>query len=128
MPTCWFLLLRFFLRIDNLIVRVREVRFYYEFPRNKNETNQLYIDVTWKEINLQTNHNHINNSTSPLSPSLSTVTSTTATTTSVASPSTTSSSLSAVYLKEKYSKTSMTNDWPIVNDKEGIHKHYVLTF
>jgi len=34
MPSCWFVLLRFFLRIDKQLVKIRDTRYFCEFPNN----------------------------------------------------------------------------------------------
>jgi hypothetical protein len=54
MPTCWFILSKFFVRIDHVVVRCRETRLFHKFD-NIAEDGSLIInmDVTWREKNLQ---------------------------------------------------------------------------
>jgi hypothetical protein len=44
MPACWFLLARLFVRIDGVIVRIRETRYYHRFGDAA-----VHVEVTWKE-------------------------------------------------------------------------------
>jgi type 2A phosphatase activator TIP41 len=44
MPTCAYILSKLFLRLDNVLLRVRECRLLVEF-----ETQTLYRDITWRE-------------------------------------------------------------------------------
>jgi len=44
MPLCWFVLSRFFLRVDGVVVRIRENRLFHKFGQDVVELN-----VTWKE-------------------------------------------------------------------------------
>lgn len=47
MPHCWFLLSRMFLRVDGVLVRIRDNRFFHRFG-----TNTVHLEVTWKECKL----------------------------------------------------------------------------
>eukprot|EP00605_Chrysophyceae_sp_TOSAG23-4_P001526 GSChrysophyteH1.ASY1.ANO1.1674.1 assembled CDS len=47
MPECWFLLARMFLRIDGVVVRIRESRYFHCFG-----TARVHLEVTWKECSL----------------------------------------------------------------------------
>jgi type 2A phosphatase activator TIP41 len=47
MPQCWFLLARMFLRIDGVIVRIRESRYFHCFGAA-----QVHLEVLWKECAL----------------------------------------------------------------------------
>lgn len=49
MPKCFYILLRFFLRIDNVLVRCRDVRFFHLF-----EMKVIYRDITWREATWDT--------------------------------------------------------------------------
>ncbi len=49
MPSCWFLMARMFLRIDGVIVRIRESRYYHAFGEA-----QVHLEVTWKECAIGT--------------------------------------------------------------------------
>jgi hypothetical protein len=68
MPNCWFILIKFFLRIDHVIVRCRETRLFHEFQvpatsgdiggtkagenATAEEKNKIYMEVVWKEKDL----------------------------------------------------------------------------
>jgi hypothetical protein len=47
MPQCWFLLLRMFLRVDGVLVRIRECRYYHAFGAA-----DVHLEVQWKECAL----------------------------------------------------------------------------
>ena len=47
MPHCWFLLSRMFLRIDGVMLRIRDNRFFHRFG-----TNTVHLEVTWKECKI----------------------------------------------------------------------------
>jgi len=51
MPTCFFLLLSQFVRVDQVLIRVKEVRFFCKlYGEDDDESSfQLYRDVVWKE-------------------------------------------------------------------------------
>lgn len=61
MPDCWYLLLKFYLRIDGVAVRVRETRLFHNFSKHISRKDgndgkvctRLTIcgDVSWKELN-----------------------------------------------------------------------------
>jgi type 2A phosphatase activator TIP41 len=46
MPTCAYILSKLFLRLDGVLLRLRECRLFVDFARMK-----LYRDITWREIN-----------------------------------------------------------------------------
>jgi hypothetical protein len=68
MPLCWFLLGRFFLRVDGAIARIRDTRIFHRFGDKK-----IHMEVTWKEQSLdvaELKSNHVGvdgNSCEPLS-------------------------------------------------------------
>jgi len=47
MPHCWFLLSRMFLRVDGVMLRIRDNRFFHRFG-----TDAVHLEVTWKECKL----------------------------------------------------------------------------
>ena len=47
MPSCWYILSRFFVRVDGSIVRIRDVRMFHRFGDNK-----INMEVSWKEQDL----------------------------------------------------------------------------
>jgi len=47
MPHCWFLLARMFLRVDGVLLRIRDSRFFHRFG-----TDNVHLEVTWKECKL----------------------------------------------------------------------------
>jgi type 2A phosphatase activator TIP41 len=51
MPTCFFVLLSLFVRVDLVLLRVKEVRYFCKFNANENseEPIQVHRDVVWKE-------------------------------------------------------------------------------
>jgi TIP41-like family len=50
MPICWFILSRFFVRVDGVIVRIRDTRIFHRFGENK-----VHMEVTWREADLAEN-------------------------------------------------------------------------
>ena len=48
MPRCWFLLARMFLRIDGVLVRIRETRYYHAFGQP-----DVHVEVSWKECSIK---------------------------------------------------------------------------
>ena len=44
MPSCWFLLLRLFMRVDNTETRIRSYRYFHSFGSNK-----IDVDICWQE-------------------------------------------------------------------------------
>lgn len=50
MPICWFILSRFFLRVDGVIVRIRDTRIFHRFGENK-----VHMEITWREADLAEN-------------------------------------------------------------------------
>ena len=49
MPTCGFVLARVWVRIDRVLLRLKETRLLFEFGKTPEETTQIYRDVTWRE-------------------------------------------------------------------------------
>ncbi len=53
MPTCWFILTKFYVRIDHVVVKCRETRLFHKFGEVDNEGRIiLHMDVTWREKDL----------------------------------------------------------------------------
>jgi hypothetical protein len=58
MPNCWFALVRYFLRIDNVLVRSRETRLFHEFSSARggsdspDEALKIHVEVLWREKHL----------------------------------------------------------------------------
>jgi TIP41-like family len=50
MPICWFILSRFFVRVDGVIVRIRDTRIFHRFGENK-----VHMEITWREADLAEN-------------------------------------------------------------------------
>ena len=48
MPTCWFVLSRFFVRVDGVIVRIRDTRLFHRFGDKT-----VHMEITWKESSLK---------------------------------------------------------------------------
>lgn len=49
MPTCFYLLLRLFLRVDRVILRCRDTRIFHRFDDDDAHMAKVYKDVTWRE-------------------------------------------------------------------------------
>ncbi|KAK9071112.1 hypothetical protein SSX86_009680 [Deinandra increscens subsp. villosa] len=47
MPSCWFLLLRFWLRVDGVLMRLRDTRVVCTFSENKKPV--ILRDISWRE-------------------------------------------------------------------------------
>lgn len=47
MPTCWFVLLRYFLRVDDVLSEISDTRMFYEF-----ETPHILVEHTIRKGNL----------------------------------------------------------------------------
>ncbi len=47
MPNSWFILSRNFVRVDGVVVKIRENRFFHAFG-----TDRVYLEVTWKECGI----------------------------------------------------------------------------
>ena len=58
MPTCGFVLARLWVRIDRVLLRLRETRVLFEFGKTPDETTKIYRDITWKECAWQNLSNH----------------------------------------------------------------------
>lgn len=104
MPTCWFILLKCFLRIDNVVARCYETRLYHAFPpADSTQPVVVNVEVVWREKSLLDDFAAA--STMPMMiPGMPT-------------PS---------VLRGQYTKDN-TNDLPIVNEKEGIQQFYTVT-
>ena len=50
MPICWFILSRFFVRVDGVIVRIRDTRIFHRFGEN-----MVHMEITWREADLAEN-------------------------------------------------------------------------
>lgn len=50
MPICWFILSRFFVRVDNVIVRIRDTRLFHRFGDNS-----VHMEISWREADLSEN-------------------------------------------------------------------------
>ena len=53
MPTCAFVLARMYVRIDRVLLRLRETRMLFEFDQTGNQQDNIYRDVTWRECHWQ---------------------------------------------------------------------------
>jgi type 2A phosphatase activator TIP41 len=49
MPTCGFVLARLWVRIDRVLLRLRETRVMFEFGKTSGEQTKIFRDVTWRE-------------------------------------------------------------------------------
>lgn len=49
MPTCGFVLARLWVRIDRVMLRLRETRVLFEFGKTPDDNTQIYRDVSWRE-------------------------------------------------------------------------------
>ncbi|KAJ3669825.1 hypothetical protein LUZ60_010149 [Juncus effusus] len=50
MPSCWFLLLRFWLRVDGVLMRLRDTRVYCSFnENNENSKPNIIREICWRE-------------------------------------------------------------------------------
>lgn len=47
MPSCWFILSRFFVRVDGTIVRIRDTRLFHRFGDKA-----VHMEISWREHNL----------------------------------------------------------------------------
>jgi type 2A phosphatase activator TIP41 len=45
MPACWYVLYRVFVRVDGLVVKLRDTRLFHKF-----QTNEIHVDITLKEL------------------------------------------------------------------------------
>lgn len=106
MPTCWFLLLKFFLRIDHVIVKCREVRLFHVFETNQNDNNsiKLFMEVIWREKSID--QEELVNSRVPMASGASLPV---------------HRSLNASFHRDN------TNELPIINDKLSLPQNYLVT-
>ncbi|KAF3788311.1 TIP41-like protein [Nymphaea thermarum] len=49
MPSCWFLLLRFWLRVDGVLMRLRDTRMYCSFTNNHEKVPYVLRECCWRE-------------------------------------------------------------------------------
>jgi type 2A phosphatase activator TIP41 len=49
MPKCFFVLLSLFVRIDHVLIRIKESRFLCKFDDDEADEIKIYRDITWKE-------------------------------------------------------------------------------
>lgn len=49
MPKCFYVLLTFFLRVDHVLIRVKEVRLFSKLPEKDGDTVRVYKDIVWRE-------------------------------------------------------------------------------
>lgn len=54
MPSCWYILSRFFVRVDGSIVRIRDTRMFHRFGDSR-----IHMEVSWKEQDLSTDRTSI---------------------------------------------------------------------
>jgi TIP41-like family len=47
MPSCWFILSRFFVRVDGAIIRIRDTRLFHRFGDKA-----VHMEISWREYNL----------------------------------------------------------------------------
>ena len=118
MPQCWFLLSRFFLRVDGSVVRIRDTRIFHRFGDT-----QIHMDVSWKEQSLV--------STTGIQDGLPPVPS------SSSSPSLTSSTAGPIRLNSPPQPSTLSSSilrnpaqlaeiLPFVNKEEGVHRFFVM--
>jgi hypothetical protein len=55
MPSCWFLLAKHYVRVDNVLALCREVRYFHKFIDKCEftigmEATEIHVEVTWREI------------------------------------------------------------------------------
>ncbi|XP_058070028.1 TIP41-like protein isoform X2 [Magnolia sinica] len=53
MPSCWFLLLRFWLRVDGVLMRLRDTRMYCAFGSDNREKPIILRESCWREATFQ---------------------------------------------------------------------------
>ncbi|CAI9286900.1 unnamed protein product [Lactuca saligna] len=51
MPSCWFLLLRFWLRVDGALMRLRDTRVFCTF--NQNSKPLIIREICWRETSFK---------------------------------------------------------------------------
>jgi hypothetical protein len=114
MPHCWFVLSRFFLRVDGSVVRVRDARLFHRFGDT-----QVHMDVAWKEQTL----------TPRAAPVAGADVAATATATAAPTPNgiklnaPPTPPLSAAVLRNP---AQLAEILPTVNDHEGVHRTFTL--
>lgn len=56
MPTCWFALIRCFLRVDDMTLQMKETRLFHSFSSSANQTTnqdvKIHAVISWKELSL----------------------------------------------------------------------------
>jgi hypothetical protein len=110
MPSCWFILSRFFLRVDGSIVRVRDTRLFHRFGDDK-----VHMEVTWKEQTLADQVNVVIEGPRGKDGRKSTNT-----------VSTSSPRQIPLGNKTLRSPAELAEVLPCINDDEGIHRFYVF--
>ena len=117
MPQCWFLLSRFFLRVDGSVVRIRDTRIFHRFGDN-----QVHMDVSWKEQSLMSTACVVDGlPPAPSSSPPSVMSGTTAPIRLNTPPQ--PSSLSSTVLRNP---AQLAEILPFVNNEEGVHRFFVL--
>eukprot|EP00981_Chlorochromonas_danica_P002631 scaffold510_cov179-Ochromonas_danica.AAC.3 len=114
MPTCWFLLTRLFVRVDQKLVRSRETRLFHAFPlsvqapldtssatspKMEDEELRIEMEVVWRELNIEP-------TVDPLKAGGG-------------------GGSSTSFIMKSYTKDSV-GSLPSVNEKEDIHQFYTL--
>ena len=119
MPQCWFLLSRFFLRVDGSVVRIRDTRIFHRFGDS-----QVHMDVSWKEQSLMSTACVNDGLPSPpsSSSSSSSIMSGTAGPMRMNTPPQ-PSPLSSSILRNP---AQLAEVLPFVNNEEAIHRFFVL--
>lgn len=96
MPTCWFLLSKLFVRVDQKLVRSRETRLFHAFKESYSpgEPIEIQMEVVWRELSFSYN---VDVGKSP----------------------------AGANAMKNYTK-DMTNSLPGVNESEGVHQYFTL--
>jgi len=120
MPQCWFLLSRFFLRVDGSVVRIRDTRIFHRFGDT-----QIHLDVSWKEQSLMSTAACLHDGLPPVPSSAS------------SSPSLTSGTAIPIRLNTPPQPSSLSSSilrnpaqlaeiLPFVNEEEAVHRFFVM--
>jgi hypothetical protein len=133
MPTCWFILSKLFVRIDNVIVRSRETRLYYEFPvasdLKRGETltmhdHRIYMEIIWREKDLSIDGPGSSSTHSPMMTS-SSLGASPLSSIQLSSRLGSNSLPPPPFMMKKYTKDTI-NEIPMANTNEGIHQFFVI--
>ena len=89
MPACWFVLVTMFLRVDDVVIRLIENRYFHEF-----DTTFVCLDSTIKQYNMSSEEDKMSPTDSPSMASATTVFSTTTATTTTTTTTTTTATRS----------------------------------